>query len=101
VPAIPPPHAGLNPARYGRIRTGGSGVMSRAILSCDAREILGFITHRGDYDKSDWLRCPQTQFKVRFTPRLQVRHGYRYGCLLTSKLLRPLAARFRRSCNVR
>jgi hypothetical protein len=28
-----------------------------------------------DYDKSDWLRCPQTQFKVRFTPRLQVRHG--------------------------
>jgi hypothetical protein len=42
------------------------------------------LSHRVDYDKPDWLRCRQTQFKVRFTPRLQVRHGYRYGCLLTS-----------------
>jgi hypothetical protein len=35
------------------------------------------LSHRVDYDKSDWLRCPQTQFKVRFTPasspRLPVR----------------------------
>src|SRR5260370_28627382 len=31
-------------------------------------------------------------FKVRFTPRLQVRNGLPYGCLLTSKLLRPLSA---------
>jgi hypothetical protein len=65
----------LNPARYGRICTGGSGVISRANSSMDAREILRFITNRVDYDKSDWLRGPQTQFKVRFTPSLQVRHG--------------------------
>jgi len=65
----------LNPACYGRIPIGGSGVISRANSSMDAREILRFITDRVDYDKSDWLRCPQTQFKVRFTPSLQVRHG--------------------------
>jgi hypothetical protein len=67
----------LNPACYGRIRIGGSGVISRANSSMDAREILRFITHRVDYDKSDWLRCPQTLFKfeVHFTPSLQVRHG--------------------------
>jgi hypothetical protein len=75
VPAIPPPRVGLNPARYGRIRIDGSGVISRPNSSMDAPEILRFITHRLDYDKSDWRRCPQTQFKVRFTPSLQVRHG--------------------------
>jgi hypothetical protein len=42
---------------------GGSGVISPANSSKDAREILGFITDRVDYDKSDWLRCPQTRFK--------------------------------------
>jgi hypothetical protein len=71
VPAIPPPRAGLNPFRCGRIRIGGRGVISRANSSVDAQKILRFITHRVDYDKPDWLRCPQTQFKVRFTPSLQ------------------------------
>src|ERR1700751_4682744 len=39
VPAISPPRAGLNSARYGRIRIGGSGVISWANSSMDAREI--------------------------------------------------------------
>jgi hypothetical protein len=67
----------LNPACYGRICIGGSGVISRANSSMDAREILRFITHLVYYDKSDWLRCPQTlfEFEVRFTSSLQVRHG--------------------------
>jgi hypothetical protein len=60
VPAIPPPRAGLNPARYGRICTVGSGVISRANSSMDVREIPRFIPHRLDYDRSDWLRCPLT-----------------------------------------
>jgi hypothetical protein len=50
VPAIPPPRAGLNPGCYGRIRIGGSGVISRANSSMDVRKILRFITRRVDYD---------------------------------------------------
>ena len=67
----------MNPARPDCIRIGGSGVISRENSYMDAQEILRFITHRVDYDKSDWLGCPQTlfKFKVHFTPSLQVRHG--------------------------
>jgi len=36
----------LNPARPDCIRIGGSGVINRANSSMNAREILGFITHR-------------------------------------------------------
>ena len=50
MPAISPPRAGLNPACYGRIPIGGSGVISRANSSMDAREILRFIADRVDYD---------------------------------------------------
>jgi hypothetical protein len=39
----------------GRICTGGSGVISRANSSMDARGIPQFIPHRVDYDTSDWL----------------------------------------------
>jgi hypothetical protein len=39
----------------------------------DAREILRFITHQADYDKADWLGCPQSQFKVRFAPSVSTK----------------------------
>ena len=57
VPAISPPRAGLNPACYGHIRIGGSGVISRANSSIDARDSWASSL------KSDWLRCPQTRFE--------------------------------------
>jgi hypothetical protein len=75
VPAIPPPRAVLNPARYGRICTSGSGGdQSGEFFHVMHGKSRGLSDHV-DYEKSDWLRCPQTQFKVRFTPRLQVHHG--------------------------
>jgi hypothetical protein len=60
---------GIESTCYGRTCTGGSG------------------PHR--LRRNRLAQMSSTQFKVRFTTGPQVRHGYRYGCLLTSKLLRP------------
>ncbi len=55
---------------------GASGPVGAELLHVMHGKYRG-LSHRVDYHKSDWLRCPQTQFEVRFTRRLQLRHGYR------------------------